>query len=523
MYFETNHFLDTSDKVQYNYYPTIFYKNQFQDTIAKSGFIKIPYSSKQNQPNIAIFGSGYVSKALYITAPIHKIKGTDYDAELIIEHIPLTNFTDRLYTCFLLKTSKCVINNIDNLISGSSDVVLGLNRYIVKQKAIVYKNNYLDSSTVIVFTIPIYVNTTFANLKPSLLSLAPYVNEYSVLHTDSIMSSSLGNVREGIEGANDDDGVADGSESNDELFDGLTNGLSGKLATTDVSVAASNPAAAVPVVVPAVDTPGGKPVTMAGYCQPIDESDPTIGETSGVIIPMDSSKMKNEAANSTIKTMLNFFGFFVLIISAVFITPIAHKIMIIELIMDNETFSAQRKLNRANAADVYTGILFFGFAIAFINYGILNNAPFATVIGFYVFIFFMASVIVLQYQRIFDPATYLKQFTTKGVIPSFDNVEMDWGFFSDNVFNLFFTSTMVKNEDPKTASKTPMVAKYNFQFGFIGVLFLYTGFYSLLKMFEFTGVGGSFFLTSIYTYGIFFSIYIMALVGHYKYKSSQIV
>jgi hypothetical protein len=509
MYFETNKFIDNSDKVQYNYYPTQFYKNQFQDRIEKSGFIKIPYSSKSNQPNIAVLGSGYVTKNLYITAPIHRVANVKYDAELIVEHLPLTNLTDPLYTCFLLKTSNSGSRtDIDKLIEGSTDVLLELNRYIPKQKAIVYKNNYLESSSVAVFTVPILVGSTFTNLKEvSTISLAPYVNEYSVLYTEPI----LGNVIEGFDGDSTTP-TASGSSDVPSLGD-----LSGMMASE--TTAPSDKSKVVDTKEFSDNSTG--PVTVAGYCQPIDETDPNISQTAGVIIPMDSNKIKNDAANSTIKTMLNFFGFFILVISAVFVTPIAHKILIVELIHDNEDFTAQRKLNRANAADVYTGALFFGFAIAFINYGILNNKPLATIIGFYVFVFFMASVIILQYQRIFDPATYLNQFTTKGVTPSFENVEMDWGFFSENIFNLFIKTTMEKNPDPATSNEKPLVPIYHFQLGFVGVIFINSAIYLLLKWFHFAGKGGSFFYTSIYFYTLLFAIYLMALIGHYRYKTSK--
>jgi hypothetical protein len=509
MYFDSNKFIDNSDSVQYNYYPTTFYKNQFQDKIEKNGFIKIPYSSKSNQPNIAVFSTGYVTKNLYITTPIHRIKDVEYDAELIIEHLPLTNFTDPLYTCFLLKTKSGLRTDIDKLIEGSTegDVVLEMNKYITKQKAVIYKNNYLESSLVAVFTLPISVGSIFTNLKPADgVSLAPYVNEYDVLFTEPI----LGRVVEGFD-KNSTKAVKTSSPQTDDSLSG----------TLDYGLTSPNKTDGNVSMTTMVTDSSTGPVTIAGYCQPIDETDPNIAQTAGVIIPMDGNKIKNDAASSTIKTMLNFFGFFVLVITAVFVTPIAHKILIVELIMDNETFSAQNKLNRTNAADVYTGALLFGFAIAFINYGILNNTPLATVIGFYVFVFFIASVIVLQYQRIFDPATYLNQFTTKGVTPSFENVEMDWGFFTDNIFNLFFKTTMEKNPDPSTVSQKPLVPIYHFQFGFLGVAVIYAGFYFLLKWLSFSGKGGSFFYTSIYFYGLLFAIYIMALIGHYKYKANK--
>jgi hypothetical protein len=79
-----------------------------------------------------------------------------------------------------------------------------------------------------------------------------------------------------------------------------------------------------------------------------------------------------------------------------------------ELIMDNkEEFTSQQLLNRANAADIYTGAIIFGFSLAFINYGMLNNATVATIVGMYVFVFFITSVIILQYYRIFKTDEYL--------------------------------------------------------------------------------------------------------------------
>jgi hypothetical protein len=220
--------------------------------------------------------------------------------------------------------------------------------------------------------------------------------------------------------------------------------------------------------------------------------------------------------------MLNFFGFFVLVIAAIFVTPVAHRILIVELVLDNDGFSAQRKLNRANAADIYTGALLFGFAVAFINYGIINNTPLATILGFYVFVFFMASVIVLQYQRIFSPANYLKQFQTRGVLPSFENAEMDWSFFTDNISMLFFKKTMEPNPDPVTKDKQPLKPKYTFQFGFLIMLIVYFGMYYLFKKMKFTKQGGKFFLTSVYFYILLFSIYLVALFNHYQYVYSRL-
>jgi hypothetical protein len=510
MSFDTKQPIDTTDTVQFNYFPTTFYKNQYQNTIESSGFIKIPYTSRSNEANIAVLGSGYVTTNLYIVQPIHLIENISYDAELIIEHRSLTNYNDPVYTCFLLQHSSWQLpTSIDNLIEGVEDTVLDLNSYISSQKTIVFRNQMLKTSLIIIFTRPIKIHTALSNLKPGLPFILPYVNEYSIFHTNSILGEVV------VEGF-------DTNTSDLDILNELDDYDMNKLDVPDVNKNLNNSEETEFDYGSIQKSSGGNNVSVAGYCQPIDETDPTIAETANVVLPLNNQFTSTNAAYSTIRTMLNFFGFFVLVIAAIFVTPVAHRIMIVELVLDNDNFTAQRKLNRANAADVYTGALLFGFAIAFINYGIINNKPFATILGFYVFIFFMASTIVLQYERMFSPASYLKQFQTKGVLPSFENMEMDWGFFTDNVSMLFFNKTMVTNPDPATKEKEPMKPSYTFQFGFLIMLGVYFGLYFLLKKLHITGKGGKFFLTSIYFYMLLFSIYLVALFNHYRYVNSKL-
>jgi hypothetical protein len=512
MSFDITQRLDTIDTVQYNYYPTNFYKGQYQDTFKNSGYIKIPYTSKQNEPNIAVFGSGYVTSALYIVEPTHLIKNVKYDAELIIEHRSLTNYNDPLYTCFLLKTSQSsVYTDIDKLIEGLNDTSLDLNILIQPQKTIVFKNNLLKSALVIIFTNPIMVNTNFEGLKQGISFLAPYVNNYSILNAEPILGSKSKTVIEGL---------ANPTEPTLPAVPTLPS-LSDLFNTSDDTPVESTPPA-IPTGTPPAGFYAGSPVTVAGYCQPIDETDPSIEQTANVVIPIDSQLSKNTAEDSTIRLMLNFFGFFVLVVAAIFITPIAHRVMIVELILDNDTFSAQRKLNRSNAADVYTGFVLFGFAIAFMNYGIINNKTLATILGFYVFIFLMASILVLQYQRIFNPTSYLSQFKTKGVLPSFEDMEMDWGFFTDNISSLFFEKKMIPNEDPNTNKAQPMKSSYSFSFTFLILGGIIAGIYYVLKKLKVSVKGGKFFLTSIYFYILLFSMYLIALINHYRYINKKL-
>jgi hypothetical protein len=486
MSFDLTQSMDTTDIVQYNYSPTMFYKSSLQATPENTGYIKIPFTAKSNQPNIALFDSGYITTSLYICAPIHSIEYVSYDAELIVEHRSLTNYSVPLYTCFLLKSGG-TYTDIDALIEGK-DVELNMNSLLSPQKTIVFNDH---SAKVIVFTIPIVISSSSIKWKKC-LSLSPYINEYSIFRAKPILGEPL------IEGLADS-GMSDLPIDDPSKMPDLKSAIGGTASQTTAELASMKPKLGSK----------NKNVTIAGYCTPIDETDPSIQQTAGIVVPLDSKLATNNAANTTIKTLLNFFGFFVMVASAIFVAPIAHRVLIVELVLDNTQFSAQRKLNRAYAADVYTGAVIFGFAIAFINYGIINNKSLATILGFDLFIFLMASVIILQYSRIFNPKAYLEQFKDdRDILPSFENMEMDWGFYSDNLGGLFWKEV----PDPENPGKM----KGRPQLGFLFMLLFYSFLMIILKKFKITGKSGKFFLTSVYFYILLLSIYLLHLLGHYN-------
>jgi len=484
MSFDITQSIDTTDIVQYNYSPTMFYKSSLQAIPQTAGYLKTPFTAKSNQPNIALFDSGYITTTLYICAPIHSVEYVAYDAELIIEHRSLTNYSAPLYTCFLLKTGGESYTDIDALLEGK-DVELDLNSLLRPQKTVVY-------NTVILFTTPITIRSSGIRWKRG-IALSPYVAKYSILRAKPILGEPL------IEGL-DDSGMSELPINDLSKTPNMDFGaMSGSASQTNAELASMSPNLESP----------NQNVTVAGYCQPIDETDPSIQQTAGIVVPLDSKLTSNNAANTTIKTLLNFFGFFVMVVAAIFIAPVAHRIMIVELVLDNTQFSAQRKLNRTYAADIYTGAVVFGFAIAFINYGIINNKSLATILGFYLFIFWMASIIILQYQRIFNPKTYLEQFKdSRGVLPSFENMEMDWGFYAENLGGLFWKQV----PDPENPGKT----RGRPQFGFLIMLVFYSLIMYVLKKFKITGQSGKFFLTSVYFYMLLMSIYFLHLLGHYN-------
>jgi hypothetical protein len=470
----------------------MFYKSSLQATPEKAGYIKTPFTAKSNQPNIAFFDSGFITTSLYIGAPIHSIEYVSYDAELIIEHRSLTNYSVPLYTCFLLKSGGAY-TDIDALIEGR-DVEFNLNSLLRSQRTIVFND---DSAKVVIFSIPISISSAIKWKRG--LVLSPYVGEYSIFRAKPILGEPI------IEGLADS-GIPDLPIVDPSKIPNFKSAVGGTAFDTMAELKKTREG--MEGMTPSLGAPNQN-VSIAGYCTPIDETDPSIQQTAGIVVPLDSKLTSNNAANTTIKTLLNFFGFFVMVVSAVFIAPVAHRILIVELVLDNTNFSPQRKLNRAYAADIYTGAVLFGFAVAFINYGIINNKSLATILGFDMFIFLMASILILQYSRIFNPKAYLEQFKDEtGIMPSFENMEMDWGFYTENLGGLFWKQ-VPDLENPGKMKGTP-------QFGFLIMLLCYSLLLIILKKLKITGKSGKFFLTSIYFYMLLFSIYLLYLLGHYN-------
>jgi hypothetical protein len=453
MSFDLTQPLDTSQIVEYNYYRTTFYKNQYQSQIKDNGFMHIPYTSKPNTPNISFLDSGFVTTNLYIVEKIHKLPGVTYDATLVIEHISVTNRSTPVYACFPLQTQAGMKNQIDELISGNSDTDITLNDFISSDNAVVYANSFMNQSYVILFTTPILVGSVFQDMTPGPFEIAPYVDNYSIVTASPI----LGDDMPMIEG----------------FREGNTN--------------------------------------MAGYCTPIDENDPTIGEMASYELPNDSPYVKNTALDSSIKTILNFVGFFMMILFGAFAVPSIHKNLLFDLVMDNDSFTPQRKFDRLRAVEMFTFIIFFGFAISFINNGILTSNSNATVTGLYIFIFFIEAFIILQYKRISDQDKFLNSFGSPQ--PVADNSTVDFiGFIKDNVMGLLFKKTMIPDPDDKTKK----IPKMDFQFTFIGVIGIYLFLHFVIIQPQKLTQNKSIIL-SIPFYAFFLSMYLMSLINHYWY------
>ena len=476
---------DTTEHINYNYYSTTFYKNQYEKTVENGGYIKLPYPSHSNKPNLvsSVFPDHYITTHLYILKKSHAIRGVDYDGELVIEHISTTNNNKRLYAYLPLKTSPASsfpATKIDDILIANRDSVnIELNDFFMMEQikeAILYDT---QETKTLLFTQPILVKSSFDSI--STIDLSPsYSSYYSVLSVKPLLG--INNISEGFKEGIDKDVVA------------------------------------------------------AAYCQPIDETDPNIGENADVIIPLNSKLSVNDATNTSLKTVMNFFAFFVLILAAVTVVPIVYNMFIVELVLDNRELKLpQEKLNRLCSIDIYVSVILFGFAFSFINYGIANNVPVFTSIGFYVLIFYISAFLYFQYNRTMNP-DYITKFLNKFWVPSnkpepsFDEVKNDIsGLIVDNLKIIFMNYKTITEQSVKDDGTIEKRVKPDLgpngepikEFSFTNVFALGMIYWLLHYIVSYIGLNknvGSSFLLSLPFYLFLFALYIYIFVKYRGYK-----
>ena len=457
---------DIQNMIHYNYYQITIYKNHYEKTFDNGGYIKIPYPSQSNQPNIitSFFEDGYITKKLYIIKKIHSIENVEHDAELMVEHESITNPGKKLFSFLLLKTNKSLTEfsetKLDNLMNTNLPQAntFSLNEIFLSdsiKEAIVYKNQTsIEPTVIVIFTKPVLVNTVFDPstliIPPEISNLPKFQVDYSIMKIEPV----LGNIIEGFKEGVDSENI----------------------------------------------------VQTAAYCQPIDDTDPDI-ENVAQSIPIDSEKIINKASVATVNTVLNFVSFFITLLFAIFVVPIVYKVFILNMVFENESFTPQQKLNRVSGIDVYASLLFIGFSISLIHVGISNNMPFFTTVGMYLFIFYAGCLTYFQYIRIFDTEAkqkFLDEFVKdidNEIPPTFEAVSNDvFGLIKDNIFLLLYDD--LKKPEPKLEFG-----------GILLVIFIFVIMYWILNAMhiDMSFGGGSFFL-SLPLYMFLLAVYIAVIV-----------
>jgi hypothetical protein len=112
-----------------HYYSIPLYLTHFEKTGKSGGFIKLPFQHPKSlvDPNIITYPQleKFKTTNLYIFRKSMNV-ATEYDAEMVIEHVSSTNYGTPIYLTFLLKKTKnAQWSSIDDIIAASSNTLLG--------------------------------------------------------------------------------------------------------------------------------------------------------------------------------------------------------------------------------------------------------------------------------------------------------------------------------------------------------------------------------------------------------------
>lgn len=373
--------IDTSNNISYNYSNVPIYLNQVINTISNDGYFQIPFVS--NNPNVTINTSNqFKSTNLYITSS-HNLLDISYSGELIIEHSPITNGVNKLYTFFILVSDSTITpTSIDNLIittnsTNSTQVDISLN---TNSDQIYYSDNI--GNKFIIFTEPIKINK---NITPSNLNINIFNKpvSYSIIkknNTTTNRSTESFSILEGF-----------------SIIEGLT---------------------------------------QTAYCQPIDIIDASGAQDANLTIPLKGLYTPNDATNSVTRTAINFMTFVLVLVFTYTIAPIIYNDFVIGLI----ELTDQSKMNRIRSIDIYISTIFIMATFSLISMGIKNNNPNSTIMGFFLGLFFVIAFVIIQSKKM-DEA-WKKIIFGENTAALYDRISVSTDFF-----NFIFTNIMafIKN------------------------------------------------------------------------------
>ena len=337
----------------YDYYDTPINK-QYEKDVLHNGYIKIPFQNKKSivQPNLFLpSNEKYKIKNIYIYKKNLGLDDTiDYDGELIIEHIPITNGDKNVYVCILLKTKSGVDEetDIDTLIhkSFSDQFNLNLNNQLKVLNTSCLVNN---ENTVYIFKKPLLISSRFTDFSDIDNSIIPSINKKNLKNQTLLPISSK------------------------ELQEGFTENLD----ENEILM---------------IETQVDKNLTdMFIDCQPVDTSDknPTIS-----MIPVNSDNLINQSTVIFMSTIQNFFIFIILIGILFAVVPNIYKFVIMKFI-DDVYHTEPNKNTYLFAFDCIILFILFIVSMSVLGTGVSNNNKSQTSIGVLLFLCSTISLVLM--------------------------------------------------------------------------------------------------------------------------------
>jgi hypothetical protein len=349
----SNNKQNETQKLEYDYYDTTIYSNQYNKTLAKGGYVQLPFVNSKSvlTPNLTYGNKKYKISEIYVLKKSHIIADVNYDGELIIVHHPTTNGEQPIYSCILLKTVYGIQeeNDIDRLIKQSyqSSLVINLNNVLV------HNTSFLTNSdnTVFIFKSPVLVTTTFDNFSETPNKLFPYNNDFR----EHKIVESFDTV---IEGATD---------SSSSIPDFTINGKNAYL-----------------------------------ECNPTGSSKSTIEMYQ---IPVVGGMSKDLSKVGIMTTTLHFFVFLIVVVLVVLVSPFVYQLGILDLVRKS-SIDANKKPGSLKVFDTFILIILIIFTVLVSWRGMKTKNQVLTSIGVFSFIIIIISTCIIFYYKTLDPVKY---------------------------------------------------------------------------------------------------------------------
>jgi len=333
--------------------------NKYAVSIDSSGnYIKVPFTSSGSDttPNLITYlpeSSKYKVNNLFIFRNIHKVKDFDYDGELIIEHIPITNDTGKkVYTCFLLKTKSTsgtptVIDKIINRSMGTSQV-LNMND-LLETKPQCIRNK---KGNVFIFTTPIQINSKFSDFGKEI--------------EDKLFQEYISSDYDDI----------DAKDVNSQVESFTEGFVEGNMSMGD-----------------------------KGYleCTPTGVSEKTIEMYN---VKLTGDLITKQSKVDVMRTTINFFVFMIIVGAAACISPFLYKSFIVQIVKDSTGVVDSDKAGSLKLFDLILIVIFVTMTITICTDGINADNPAQTSTGVMLFLFILLSISVISYLKMSDPAGY---------------------------------------------------------------------------------------------------------------------
>jgi len=345
-----------------DYYPITLYPSEYEKTVNKGGYVKIPYlhSKGDSQPNFVHNGRKYKTETMYIQKSTIPKNGAD--GELVVKHVPITNGDVPIYLVIPLKTQPTVYEEtpVDKIINNlySSSFQFDLGETIGYNK--IGKVN--DANTVYVLS-PMIVKTVFdkdhgfANVS-DISEQWNYDNTKTKFREISILFAGLEPLDEKkpiiVEGN------TTMSDSNDEFY----------------------------------------------YdCKPIIENGGAI-KPSIEVMPITSQLAKNMGTMNVLTATVHFFIFLFMVIFAAFSTPFLYRIFFVDYITALNISKGEAQFASLKIWDYIGSFILFMFSIGISIGGMSVGDKLQTSIGAMITIFLLISITVITYYKHMYPEKY---------------------------------------------------------------------------------------------------------------------